>query len=59
MRSPVMSDAQLVLAFVLDGQSPTLADREASLSLAKQCLSEVDQIAAGMGKPRDPDGKWA
>jgi hypothetical protein len=32
-----MSDAQIVLAFVLDGQTSTLDDKKAALALAKEC----------------------
>ena len=54
-----MSDAQLVLAFVLDGQTSTLDDKKAALALAKECPAEVAAIGAAMGKSRGPDGKWS
>ena len=54
-----MSDAQLVLTFVLDGQTSTLDDKKAALALAKECPAEVAAIGAAMGKSRGPDGKWA
>jgi hypothetical protein len=54
-----MSDAQIVLAFVLDGQTSTLDDKKAALALAKECPAEVAGIGAAMGKSPGPDGKWA
>jgi hypothetical protein len=54
-----MSDAQLVLAIGLDGQTSTLDDKKATLALAKDCPAEVAAIGAAMGKSRGPDGKWA
>jgi hypothetical protein len=54
-----MSDAQLILAFVLDGQTSTLDDKKAALALANKCPAEVAAIGADMGKSRGPDGKWA
>jgi hypothetical protein len=54
-----MADAQIVLAFVLDGQTSNLDDKKAALVLAKECPAEVAAIGAAMGKSRDPDGKWA
>ncbi len=54
-----MSDAQLVLAFVLDGQTSNLDDKKAALALAKECPAQVAAIGAAMGKTRGPDGKWA
>ena len=43
-----MSDAQLVLTFVLDGQTSTLDDKKAALALAKECPAEVAAIGAAM-----------
>ena len=54
-----MTDAQLVLAFVLGAQTSTLDDKKAALALAKECPAEVPTIGAAMGKSRGPDGKWA
>jgi hypothetical protein len=58
-RFPATADAQIVLAFVLDGQTSNLDDKKAALVLAKECPAEVAAIGAAMGKSRDPDGKWA
>jgi hypothetical protein len=58
-RSPVISDAQLVLAFVFGAQTSTLDDKKAALALAKECPAEVTAIGAVMGKSRGPNGKWA
>ena len=54
-----MSDAQLVIAFVLDGQTSILDDKKAALALAKECPAEVTAIGSAMSKSRGPDGKWA
>lgn len=54
-----MTDAQLVLAFVLDGQTSNLDDKKAALALAKERPADLAAIGAAMGKSRGPDGKWA
>ena len=54
-----MSDAQIVLAFVLDGQTSNLDDKKTALQLARECPAEVARIGTAMGKLRGPDGKWA
>jgi hypothetical protein len=58
-RSPAMSDAQIVLAFIFGDQPSTLDDKKTALSLAKECRDEVARIAGAMGKSRGTDGKWA
>ena len=54
-----MNDFQIVLAFVFGDEASTLSDKKVALQLARECPVEVAQIAAGMGKLRGPDGKWA
>lgn len=54
-----MSDAQIVLAFVLGDQPTTLDDKKTALALAKECGPEVSRIAETIGKTRGSDGKWA
>ena len=54
-----MTDAQLVLAFVLGAQTSILDDKKAALALAKECPAEVTAIGSAMSKSRGPDGKWA
>ncbi len=47
-----MSDAQFVLAFVLDGQTSNLDDKKAAvLALAKECPAEAAAINAAMPVP--------
>jgi hypothetical protein len=46
-----MTDAQIVLVFVLDGQTSNLDDKKAALALAKECPVGV----TAMGKSRGPD----
>ena len=43
-----MTDAKLVLAFVLDGQTSSLAEKKAALEGAKECPTEVAAIGAAM-----------
>jgi len=53
-----MTDAQLVLAFVLGAQTSTLDDTKAALALAKEYPAEVTSVGAAMGKSRGLDRKW-
>jgi hypothetical protein len=53
-----MTDAQLVLAFVLGAQTSALDDKKAALALAKECPAEVTAIGSALGQSRGPDGKW-
>jgi hypothetical protein len=54
-----MSDAQFVLAFVLDGETSTLDDKKAVFAVAKECPAEMVALSADMGTTLGLDGKWA
>ena len=54
-----MSDAQIVLAFVLDGQTSTLDDKKDALTVAKECPAKMIALSADMGTALGLDGKWA
>ena len=54
-----MTDAQLVLAFVLGAQPSAIDDKRAARALAKECPAELNTIGSATGRPRGPDGKRA
>jgi hypothetical protein len=54
-----MSDARIVLAFLLYGQPSNLDDKKAALALAKEYPAEFAAIGVALGKSRGSDVKWA